>query len=66
MTPTTHHRAIPGRRQRAALNTALHATGADTGFFNDHGQVAPWPQDIDHWRPTSYEPITPEPGQPLF
>lgn len=42
------------------------AAGLETGFWDDHGQPAPWPDDIDEWSPTSSEPITPEPGQPAF
>jgi hypothetical protein len=57
---------IPGPADRAVLNAALHATGADTGFWDDHGHPAPWPDDIDKWRPATGEPITRQPGeQPL-
>jgi hypothetical protein len=57
---------IPDPAERAALNAALHATGADTGFWDDHGRPAPWPDDIDEWRPATGEPITRQPGeQPL-
>jgi hypothetical protein len=41
---------IPDPAERAALNAALHATGAGTGFWDDHGRPAPWPADIDEWR----------------
>jgi hypothetical protein len=57
---------IPDPEQRAELNAALLATGADTGFWDDHGRPAPWPDDIEEWRPTTSEPVTPEPGQPPF
>ena len=66
MTPTPHHRSIPGPRQRAALNAALHTTGAETGFWDDHGRPAPWPDDIDDWRPATHDPNTPEPSQQTF
>jgi hypothetical protein len=57
---------IPGPADRAVLNAALHATGADTGFWDEHGRPAPWPDDIDEWRPATGEPITRQPGeQPL-
>jgi hypothetical protein len=42
------------------------AAGLETGFWDDHGQPAPWPDDIDEWRPSSSEPLTPEPGQNPF
>jgi hypothetical protein len=64
MTPTPA--AIPDPHERAALNTALHATGADTGFWDDHGRPAPWPDDIDEWRPSTDEPISLEPGEEPF
>jgi hypothetical protein len=57
---------IPNPGERAARNAALHATGADTGFWNELGRPAPWPDDIEEWRPSSSEPITPNPGQPPF
>jgi hypothetical protein len=58
--------AIPDPHERAALNAALHATGADTGFWDDHGRPAPWPDDIDEWRPSTGEPIRLEPGEEPF
>ena len=42
------------------------AAGLETGFWDDHGQPAPWPDDIDEWRPSNTEPPTPEPGQNPF
>jgi hypothetical protein len=54
---------IPDPAHRAELNTALLATGADTGFWDDHGRPAPWPDDIDEWRPTTSQPVSYEPGQ---
>jgi hypothetical protein len=57
---------IPDPAARAELNAALHATGAGTGFWDQHGRPAPWPDDIDEWRPATGEPITRQPGeQPL-
>jgi hypothetical protein len=63
MTPTPW---IPNPEDRAALNAAMHATGTETGFWDNHGRPAPWPTDIDNWRPTAHEPITPKPGQQPF
>jgi hypothetical protein len=61
-----HHRGLPDAGERARLNAALHATGAETGWWDQDGRPAPWPDDIDDWRPETAEPITPEPGQPAF
>jgi hypothetical protein len=57
---------IPDPAQRAALNTALHTTGADTGFWDETGRPAPWPDDIDEWRPSTSEPVNLEPGEQPF
>jgi hypothetical protein len=58
--------SIPDPAHRAELNTALLATGTDTGFWDDHGQPAPWPDDIDEWRPSTGQPINHEPEQQPF
>ena len=50
------HAWIPDRDERAALNAALLADGHETGFWDDLGRPAPWPDDIDEWRPTTSEP----------
>ena len=63
---THNYPAIPDPHQRAALNAALLASGTDTGFWDEHGRPAPWPDDIDEWRPTTGEPTTPEPGGEPF
>ena len=52
----TDHASIPDPALRAALNAALLTTGADTGFWDNHGRPAPWPDDIDEWRPSTTEP----------
>jgi hypothetical protein len=59
-------RAIPDPADRAALNAALHATGAETGFWNENGRPAPWPDDIDEWTPATGEPATHELGEHPF
>jgi len=51
MTDPTPHPGIPTSAERAALNAALFITGAETGFWDDQGRPAPWPDDIDDWRP---------------
>jgi hypothetical protein len=57
---------IPDAEQRTERNAALRITGADTGFWDDHGRPAPWPDDIDEWRPSTSETISEDPtGQPL-
>ena len=60
------HTGIPDPHDRAALNASLLATGAETGFWDETGRPAPWPDDIEEWRPTASEPITTEPGQQPF
>jgi len=55
-TDPTGHPAIPGPAEREARNTALLATGAETGFWDDHGRPAPWPDDIDDWTPETRDP----------
>jgi hypothetical protein len=42
------------------------AAGLETGFWDDQGRPAPWPDDLDEWSPTSSEPLTPEPDQQPF
>ena len=62
----TPNPAIPGPDERAALNAALNAAGTETGFWDEHGVPAPWPDDIDEWRPSNTEPITRQPGEQPF
>jgi hypothetical protein len=52
----------PDPHERAALNAALHATAADTGFGDEHGRPAPWPDHIDERRPITSEPANTGPG----
>ncbi|SCE77486.1 hypothetical protein GA0074695_1008 [Micromonospora viridifaciens] len=66
MTSPTPNPQIPDPADRQRLNAALHATGTDTGFFDDHGRPAPRPDDIDQWTPDTGEPTTAEPGQQHF
>ena len=39
----------PGDRDRDVI---LLAAGQETGFWDDQGNPAPWPDDIDEWTPT--------------
>lgn len=52
---------LPNAPERASLNAALLATGAETGFWDDHGNPAPWPDDIDHWAPATSQSHAEEP-----
>ena len=54
----------PGLTHQQYLD--LIAAGYETGFWDDHGRPAPWPEDLDEWRPVTSEPTSPEPGQPPF
>jgi hypothetical protein len=62
----TANNPVPDPTERAALNDRLRTTGEDSGFWNEHGRPAPWPDDFDEWRPATGEPITPEPGEQPF
>ncbi|MGI5146860.1 hypothetical protein ACQEVC_10820 [Plantactinospora sp. CA-294935] len=66
ITPITGDPAIPDPEERAARNAALFADNIETGFWDDQGRVAPWPDDIDEWTSGTYEPRTPDPGRPPF
>ena len=57
---------IPDPEQRAALNAALYTTRAETGFWDNQGRPAPWPDDIDEWRPATAELISLQPGEEPF
>jgi len=66
MTDLTGQPAIPEPAERVALNTALLANGTETGFLDDQGRPAPWPDDIDQWRPETGDPTTHQPGEQPF
>lgn len=40
---------FPDAAERARLNAAFAATAAETGFWDDRGCPAPWPDDIEDW-----------------
>jgi hypothetical protein len=73
-TPSTPHRTttptpgfdVPERAERERLNAALHATNAETGFWDDNGRPAPWPDDIEDWTTNIGESPAAEPGQSPF
>jgi hypothetical protein len=60
------HRDLPDHDEPVARNATLRATGVETGFWDQDGRPAPWPDDIDDWRPDTADPITTESGQPTF
>jgi hypothetical protein len=66
MTHLTGDLSIPDPTDRAALNAALLADNIETGFWDDHGRPAPWPDDIDQWQPETSEPTTCQPGDQPF
>lgn len=66
MRPHDFHAMIPGPAERARLNADLLAHGTETGFWNDTGQPAPWPDDINEWRPATDDPPTLSPGEQPF
>ena len=66
MTDPAAYPEIPAPEERVVLNAALLAIGAETGFWDERGRPAPWPDDIDEWRPEAGEAVAPEPGQPSF
>ena len=66
MTDPTGEPTIPDPAERAALNAALHTDNTETGWWDDHGRPAPWPDDIDQWQPETGEPIIRRPGEQPF
>jgi len=80
MTWTSHPMGTPGEtreerderhRRQLATNLAHLAKGHETGWWDEHGIPAPWPEDFfDHnsgWRPGA-SPTTnpPKPGEQPF
>ncbi|GAA2332772.1 hypothetical protein [Dactylosporangium salmoneum] len=66
MTDPEPHPDIPTRAERQASNAALHTDHVETGFWEDDGRPAAWPDDIEDWTPGTYSPRTRDPGQPPF
>ena len=66
MNDPADHRDIPSPAERRALNAALHTTGAETGFWDDDGRPAPWPDDIEEWEPETNQPAPRRQGEPPF
>ena len=53
----------PTSRER---DLALLAAGHETGFWDDDGRPAPWPDDFDEWRPVTNQAPTLAPAEPPF
>jgi len=66
MTDVIGEPAIPDPAERARRNAALHADNIETGFWDDQGRPAPWPDDIDQWQPVTGDPTTGQPGEQPF
>ena len=67
-----HHSAAAERVAQASgipASFMLGQAGHETGWWNEHGLPAPWPEDFldpnSGWREGA-SPTTPEPGQPPF
>jgi hypothetical protein len=58
--------AVPDPAERKKLNAALLADNIETGFWDDQGRPAPWPDDIDQRHPETSEPTTHQPGEQPF
>lgn len=63
---TMAYHEIPDPSDRAHLNADLVETGTETGFWDEHGSPAPWPDDIDDWRPVIDHQPNPDPAEPPF
>lgn len=52
------------------LDHARLAAGNETGWWNEHGQPAPWPDDFfnpdTEWRPDTNPPTDQKPSEPPF
>jgi len=63
----TRHPDLPTDQQAAATNADFFAGRInDTGWWDENGRPAPWPDDLDDWRPSSNEPTTHQPGAQPF
>jgi hypothetical protein len=54
------------QRERKTYLAQIAAGIIEPGFFDEHGDPAPIPEDIDEWRPATYDPPTLAPGEPPF
>jgi hypothetical protein len=60
------HHPGPGLPQKDYID--MLKAGYETGWWDDHGAPAPWPEDFldGDWRPVTYPPSPPQPGEPPF
>lgn len=49
MIPDLPPPSVPDADERARLNAALRAGTTESGFWDDNGVPAPWPDDIEDW-----------------
>jgi hypothetical protein len=46
---------------------AMLTAGDETGWWDENGQPAPWPEDFpDGWQPSTWAPTPLQPGEPPF
>lgn len=60
-TDPRHQSDLASLRDRALLDA-----GQETGFWDDNGRPAPWPDDIDQWRPSINQASNPNPKEADF
>ena len=60
-TDPRHQSDLASLRDRAPLDA-----GQETGFWDDNGRPAPWPHDIDQWRPSINQASNPNPKEADF
>ena len=61
--------ADPSHSRTQQDDLVRRASGEETGWWDDHGRPAPWPEDFDAldsgWAPAC-DPNDPKPGNPPF
>lgn len=57
---------IPAVAERARRNADLLAHGIDTGWYDARGVPAPWPDDIEEWRPATHQRTPLNPNEQPF
>jgi hypothetical protein len=65
--PEPHDIIGPGHPRQAYLD--ILTAGGDTGWYDEHGVPAPWPDDFcdpdSRWHPTGGDATTINPDQPF-
>ena len=55
----TRHPDLPTDDEVAVINADFRAGRVDvTGFHDENGDPAPWPDDLDEWTPSSSAPTS--------